>query len=371
MDLRKGDCLEILKTLPDCSVCAIVTDPPAGISFMGKAWDSDKGGRDEWIAWLASVLKECNRVLKPGGHALVWSLPRTSHWTGMACEHAGFEVRDQISHLFGSGFPKSHNLKGEHQGFGTALKPSREDWWLCRKPISESTVAKNVVKYGTGALNIDCSRIETDEKLQGSTVRNDIRSGNYGNGKQNTELELYQQNTQGRWPSHTLFDEEAASVLDEQSGVSKSFAVERFNRANLNYVGNFGSDKKDRVTFGHNDSGGASRFFYVAKASKSERNKGCEGLPDFSGSTSSMTSRGERERGESRNDTQTKNHHPTVKSIKLMEYLIKLVTPLNGTVLDPFMGSGSTGVAAKNLGMHFIGIEQNEDYFEIARKRIL
>lgn len=391
--IYQGDCLEVLKTLPDKSVDSVVTDPPAGIGFMGKDWDHHKGGRDQWIAWLASILKECNRVLKPGGHALVWSIPRTSHWTGMACEDAGFEVRDQISHIFGSGFPKSHNVSkaidkmagvereakpiidvstgkpksedigggwkmtsekyvhypvGENScdlakqwdGWGSALKPSREDWWLVRKPLSEKTLAQNVVKHGTGALNIDGTRIE----LQNVT------------------------STQGRWPSHTLFDENAAEVLDEQSGILKSGGGIK------NPVGGALTWKKSS---NHQDSGyqepsvgGASRFFYVAKASKRERNKGCEDLPEKSCGMMEDDNYAIKTGSGNLRDTKRQNFHPTVKPIKLMEYLIKLITPPGGTVLDPFMGSGSTGVAAKNLGMSFIGIEQNEEYFQIAQKRI-
>jgi DNA modification methylase len=379
-NLLHGDCLEVLKTLPDCSVDSVVTDPPAGIGFMGKDWDHHKGGRDQWIAWLASILKECNRVLKPGGHALVWSIPRTSHWTGMACEHAGFEVRDQISHIFGSGFPKSLNvskaidkeagverevigpnkfshlngkenlhcygvatrpdetksstdLAKQWDGWGTSLKPSREDWWLVRKPLSESTVAKNVVKHGTGALNIDGSRIGTgDRRMCGTTDKSGETSIVLG-ARVETRTDI------GRWPSHTLFDEDAARQLDLQSG----FLL-------------------------------PSRFFYCAKSSKSERNKGCEGLPavklqDFAdGTKRKLVAQAESAKNP---NLPRQNFHPTVKSIKLMEYLIKLITPPNGTVLDPFMGSGSTGVAAKNLGMNFIGIEQNEEYIEIAKKRCI
>jgi hypothetical protein len=154
-----GDCLDVLRGLADNSVDSIVTDPPAGIAFMGKEWDRDKGGRDAWIAWMRSVAAECLRVIKPGGHAFVWAIPRTSHWTGMAWEDAGWQPRDKCYHIFGSGFPKSHNLSGEWDGWGTALKPAAEEWWLFRKPLSESTVAANVLKWGTGALNIDGCRV--------------------------------------------------------------------------------------------------------------------------------------------------------------------------------------------------------------------
>ena len=211
-EVIQGDCLEVLSAMPENSIDSIVTDPPAGISFMGKGWDSDKGGRDKWIEWMASIACECRRVLKPGGYALVWSLPRTSHWTAMAWENAGFEPRDQIIHIFGSGFPKSLDIGkaidkaagAEHlrefvsknpadrpythtagetsigwkspprpdktapatdaakqwDGWGTALKPAHENWWLFRKSLSEKTVAANVLKHGTGGLNVGGCRVE-------------------------------------------------------------------------------------------------------------------------------------------------------------------------------------------------------------------
>jgi len=156
-----GDCLEVLRGMADNSVDSIVTDPPAGIAFMGKEWDRDKGGRDAWIAWMRSVAAECLRVIKPGGHAFVWAIPRTSHWTGMAWEDAGWQPRDKCYHIFGSGFPKSHNLSGEWNGWGTALKPAAEEWWLFRKPLA-GTVAANVLAWGTGALNVDGCRVGDD-----------------------------------------------------------------------------------------------------------------------------------------------------------------------------------------------------------------
>jgi hypothetical protein len=205
--LLVGDNAIWLKKIPDNSIDSIVTDPPAGISFMGRGWDTDKGGRDHWIAWMQEVATECKRVLKPGGHAFVWAIPRTSHWTATAWENAGFEIRDVVAHIFGSGFPKSlnigkavdklqgnerevigenQNVKGrnlreidtlnvgagagnnteitkgtsEWEGWGTALKPAREDWLLMRKPLSEKTVAENCLKWGTGGINIDESRVD-------------------------------------------------------------------------------------------------------------------------------------------------------------------------------------------------------------------
>ncbi len=379
--LQHGDCLIELKKIMANSIDSVITDPPAGISFMNKSWDDDKGGRKEWITWMSTVMAECLRVLKPGGHALIWAIPRTSHWTATAVEDAGFEVRDVVTHLFGSGFPKSldiskaidkeagakrevvgfnsnhrtlkptHSMVGEPhsgdgsltapstdaakqwQGFGTALKPAAEFWILARKPLSEKTVAKNVLKHGTGGLNIDGSRI-------GNEIRLNTSAGN-------TDREKWRMNTsetegrtvQGRFPSNLVLSGDAPEMLDEQSGISKSTGgrtVKRGGKYTEGKVSAPGIFTNDDPGFG--DIGGASRFFYCAKVSPSER-------------------------GET-------NTHPTVKPQKLMQYLIKLITPPGGTVLDPFMGSGSTGLAAKTLGFRFIGIEKEKEYYEIAEARI-
>lgn len=368
-----GDSLHILKTLDDNSVDSIVTDPPYGLSFMGKKWDYDVPTTELW--------REALRVLKPGGHLLSFFGTRTYHRGVVRVEDAGFEIRDQIMWIYGSGFPKSHNIKeGDFKGWGTALKPANEPIVLARKPLSESTVAQNVLKWGTGAINVDESRISTSEKLQSSTIRNDIRGGNFKNGKQNPELGItYNQHPQCRWPANVLFDESAAEMLDAQSGMlksgaSKSTYIQKESENSCMSGKNYERKMQDRAA----SSGGASRFFYVAKASKSERNKGLEGMPElaaFSDGANRSIARGETfydtETGGGMNRIKsTKNHHPTVKPIKLMQYLIKLVTPPNGTVLDPFAGSGSTLVAAKSLNFKFIGIELNEEYVEIAKKRV-
>jgi site-specific DNA-methyltransferase (adenine-specific) len=378
-----GDCLEELEKAPDDSIDSIVTDPPAGIGFMGRDWDKDKGGRDHWIAWMTEIATECRRVLKPGGHALVWALPRTSHWTATAWEDAGFEVRDRVSHLFGTGFPKSmdiskaidraagvepidtgipsarHNsystgsgttIGHQHgvpnittpatpeakqwQGWGTALKPACEDWWLLRKPIGEKTVAKNVLKHGTGGLNIDACRIPGDmgpDRALGKPRRTDNDKFGKANATINPQSPL------GRWPAHLVLDEDAAAMLDEQSG-------------------------------------GASRFFYVAKPSKKEKEAGLDHLDRVS--AGEMTDRKEGSKGLDNpragagRTGGSKNKHPTVKSIALMTWLIKLITPPGGVVLDPFCGSGTTGCAAVKNGFRFIGIEQDEDFAGIASARI-
>ncbi len=315
-----GDCLEQMKTLADNSVDAIITDPPYGLSFKGKKWDYDVPSEAIW--------REALRVLKPGGHVLSFCGTRTYHRMVVRIEDAGFEIRDQIVWLYGQGFPKS----------GTALKPANEPICLARKPLEKGlTIAENVLKWGCGALNVDASRIGVDE--------NDPNKRQSTGGYKPQESEATVPNapynkqrdatlTQGRWPANILFDEEAARVLDEQSGISKEpLSVEQVDKSIWGT-----SSKTFKGVRGHGDSGGASRFFYVAKASRRERGDG--------------------------------NGHLTVKPIKLMEYLITLITPIDGTVLDPFMGSGSTGVAAKNLGRKFIGIERDADYFEIAKKRI-
>ena len=386
------DCLEGLKCLEDDSVDSIVSDPPYGISFMGKRWDYNIPGVDVW--------QECLRVLKPGGHALVACGTRTQHRMAVNLEDAGFVIRDLVAWVYGSGFPKSLNIgkavdklqgnerelvgynkeylkkknaeiergidntnisyqkggltnkqagyqnpedgakitKGssKFEGWGTALKPAMELWTLCRKPLEEGTVAANVLRYGVGGLNIDGCRINPGEKIQGG-----------GNGKNSENISFtskvrpkVQSHTQGRFPANLIHDG-CREVLDGFPD-SKS---QRSNRGNINISkmagGSGQSAGTDRIR-GHNDSGSASRFFYCAKASKSERSKGLE----------------------------ESNNHPTVKPIKLMRYLCKLITPSGGTVLDPYAGSGSTGVAAKLEGFDFIGFEREEEYCRIANKRL-
>ena len=319
-----GNCLDEMKKLKENSVDSIVTDPPYGLRFMGKSWDYDVPSIEIW--------KEAIRVLKPGGHLLSFGGTRTYHRLVVAIEDEGFEIRDCIQWIYGSGFPKSHNIKeGEFKGWGTALKPANEPICVARKPLEKGlTVAENVLKYGTGALNIDGTRIETSDKINSTTNQN-IKSNSYKS--DNTEKyrdTIYNQHTQGRWPANIIFD--------EVTGCAEW-----------------------------------SRFFYVAKASKSERNKGLDEFDlkqKYSLESSKSNSHDCFTNGDKNPCIPQANHHPTVKPIKLMEYLIKLVTQPKGIVLDPFMGSGSTGIAAKKLGFEFIGFELNEEYFNIADKRI-
>lgn len=411
MNLIHGDCLEKLKELPDNSVDSIVTDPPYGLSFMNKKWDYDVPSTEIWI--------ECLRVLKPGGHLLSFGGSRTYHRMAVRIEDAGFEIRDQIMWIYGSGFPKSHNigkavdkllgnerevvgdnpnarpnfegkkqedtvngLKGtfryqpltkgntEWEGWGTALKPSHEPIVVARKPLSEKSVAENVLKWRTGGINIDESRVGTEQ----------IKSPQNKDPFKNNIYQHHYIVNEGRWPANIILDEEAGKVLDEQSGISKG--NERKSKF-VNYgVGEYG--KKDgRKTepipneiegTWYGDKGGASRFFYCAKASKKDRNEGCEELEEKRKKVAVIQTKGVANDGEWEDGKQLSslmsNNHPTVKPTALMEYLIKLVTPVNGIVLDPFMGSGSTGKAAVKNGYDFIGIEREEEYIKIAEARI-
>src|SRR5690606_20958007 len=213
-----GDNRDVLPHIE--TVHAVVTDPPSGISFMGKEWDSNKGGRDQWIAWLAETLRGVSDAMLPGAHALIWALPRTSGWTSMAIEDAGLDVRDCITHLFGSGFPKSHNLSGDWQGWGTELKPPEESWYLARKPLG-GTAAANVWAHGPGAWNIDASRIgfppgESQDDMRRPDSADSWAGWAVTNGGQNTHHKLgkmregAQGNPAGRWPSNVILDEDVA-----------------------------------------------------------------------------------------------------------------------------------------------------------------
>jgi len=403
MKLLLGDCLYKLKELEDNSVDSIVTDPPYGLSFMGKQWDYDVPSQEIW--------EECIRVLKPGGHLLAFAGSRTYHRMAVRIEDAGFEIRDQIMWVYGSGFPKSMDVgkgvdkklgndrdvvgekkitsggktfhgqeyklhetqtitKGntEWEGWGTALKPAHEPIVMARKPLSEKTVVDNVLEWGTGGINIDESRIEGGERdarenniswgISRVGEETDIR-GNKAVGK--TDL--------GRFPANIIFDEEAGKLLDEQSGISKCTAT-NIGYTNPEEQDDFFKGLKNKVTVRHNDEGGASRFFYCPKTSKKDRNEGLDGFEEKQQDLSRKEGNPGGDNPRNRGVNKRKNHHPTVKPTDLMLYLIRLVTPKNGTTLDPFMGSGSTGKGAVRGGFDFIGIEREEEYFQIATARI-
>lgn len=443
-----GDSLEILKTIPSNSVDSLVTDPPAGIGLLGLDWDKDKGGRRQWISWLTQIMTECHRILKPGAFGFVWAIPRTSHWTGAALEDAGFEVKDVVTHIFGSGFPKSvaidktidrakytntddlfritewirerrdqlgltnkqldeiagvkggachwtakrphgqphaptkerwdllsavlgpapdwlndlikpahelgenwskrnvvghysrdaggiggaafrstHHTKTEPtselskpwEGWGTALKPASEHWILVQKPISEHNIAANVLKHGVGGINIDASRIPVNGKIP-STTNLDFRDGGFlWEASARSQSSVYHQHPNGRFPSNVLVTRTnnldcPARIMNDQSERETDVSQ---------YFKNFKME---------------TPFLFCKKPDKSERGDG--------------------------------NIHPTVKPLRLMRYLCKLITPPDGTVLDSFMGSGTTGVAALFEDFKFIGIERDETYFQIANKRL-
>lgn len=344
--IHTGSNLDVLPTLPDNSIDAIVTDPPYELGFMGKVWDSTG------IAYNLALWKECLRVLKPGGHILAFSGSRTYHRMTCAIEDAGFEVRDQMMWVYGTGFPKSHNISKaidkvagaerevigqktapatepakQWDGWGTALKPAHEPICLARKPI-EGTVADSVLKWGVGGLNIDDCRV--------------------GEGT-------------GRFPSNLMHDgsPEVLELFPEAGG---GFGV----RGNSKNPTSWGFKKGTSEVCGYGDSGSAARFFYCPKASKADRNEGCETLQDreWKAEGACIPERGDRPFNPS------KNNHPTVKPTELMRYLCRLITPPGGTVLDPFNGSGSTGKAAVLEGFNYVGIELDPDYVAIAEARI-
>ena len=346
--LYNDDCLNTLKTMEDNSIDSCVTDPPYGLSFMGKAWDYDVPKKEIW--------QEVFRVLKPGAHLLAFFGSRTYHRGVLPIEDAGFDIRDQIMWLYGSGFPKSHNIGN---GWGTALKPAHEPIVVARKP-PEDSVARNVEKYGTGAINIDGCRTETKgmkwEKPRGGIWKTDSEA----------EAKLVE-NELGRWPANIIHDgsdEVVSGFPNAASGTSNGNAA-------TGVSGNITPMRRGTL-ISRNDSGSAARFFYSAKASKADKD---EGLDCFLAKKSVYFQTGGGASGKPSSlsagrNTEYKNIHPTVKPTDLMKYLCRLVTPKGGIVLDPFMGSGSTGKAAIQEGFGFCGIEMSEEYFEIAKARI-
>jgi DNA modification methylase len=323
--LHLGDCLEVLRTMPDCSIDACVTDPPYGLSFMGKAWDYDVPGVDVW--------REVLRVLKPGGHLLAFAGTRTQHRMAVAIEDAGFEIRDMIAWVYGSGFPKSRNLDGNWAGWGTALKPALEPITMARKPLA-GTVAANVLEHGTGALNVDGCRIPLNGDYK---CKANGRPSQTGLGDNYNPALANQPDTVGRWPANLIHDgsDEVAGLFPDSNGSGAARTLKRGARQDGDGWGMANKAGLLRDA----GSGSSARFFYCAKANKADRGDG--------------------------------NNHPTVKPTTLMRYLVRLVTPPGGLVLDPFMGSGSTGKAAALEGLRFIGIERDPAYFALAERRLM
>ena len=388
-EIRKGDCIDVMSEMEEESVHAVVTDPPYGLAFMGKTWD--EFDPDEYEEFCQGWAEQAHRVLKPGGHLLAFSGTRTYHRLGTGIEKAGFEIRDKIDWIYGSGFPKaldvskyiqkregvepvdindpsvgfmnddddgwndthSHEIMPdptgaakEWEGWKTALKPAHEPVCVARKP-TDGPVIDCVLEHGTGALNIDGSRIGSGTGEKKVREMSNMKGGNYAQGEEDysdRDPVVRVTEDKGRYPANILLDEESAEMLDDQSGESKS-------QVNVGDPDRYGTSEGDATTFHYgrfdenntyDDRGGASRFFYTSKAGKSERTHGGE----------------------------VDNKHPTVKPVDLMEYLVKLVTAEGQIVLDPFAGTGTTCIAAYNLGRNSIGIEKDEEYAEIAEKRI-
>ena len=407
MLLLNGCCRKQMKKLQrqKIMVDAVVTDPPyhfntiverfgkegsapaqfgtdgafkrASTGFLGKEWD----GGD--IAFDPMTWSLCLGLLKPGGHLIAFSASRNYHRMAVAIEDAGFEIRDQIMWIYGSGFPKSHNIGkqigDEDFGWGTALKPAHEPIVLARKPISEKSIADNVLKWGTGGINIDGCRIEGNDakypdtnpdfkdvgakskeaigidKLSFGQTENVKRKR--ANRNPRTDESVFNKSTtgfrsetqefadadpRGRFPANIMHDgsdvvKDIFPKTGQGNGNPYSYTGREYNNKDTSM---FNGDKPQAPS-NYNDMGSASRYFYCPKVSKSERH-----------------------------NSAIKNTHPTVKPIELMKYLCRLVTPKGGTVLDPFMGSGSTGMAAKDEGFDFIGIEKEREYYEIAEARI-
>jgi len=350
--VHHGDCLDVMPTLDAGSIDSIVSDPPYGLAFMGKMWDHGVPGVHFWA--------RANRVAKPGAHLLAFGGTRTFHRLTCAIEDAGWEIRDCLSWLYGSGFPKSHNGAWG----GTALKPGWEPVILARKPLI-GTVAANHAAHGTGALNIDGCRVASHDGATTARTRAMVHdtAAPFGRGA----LMGGDGSPLGRWPANVALDEEAAAMLDESVGslTSGKPVGMRGDHYDRNAYGEWGSIP---IT-GFGDTGGASRFFYTAKASRSEREAGLDGPERDKAKWSS----GDKSPGtlQSENTKRTaRNTHPTVKPVDLMRWLVRLVTPVGGLVLDPFLGSGTTGVAALEEGCRFIGIEREAEYVAIARARI-
>jgi len=413
IDLRLGDCLAVLRTLPDNSVDAVVTDPPYGLSFMGKKWDYDIPAVEVWA--------ECLRVLKPGGHLLSFAGTRTQHRMAVRIEDAGFQIRDMIAWVYGSGFPKSLDVSkaidkaagaewdkvpatgGLHknanlnddawskigdsadvmdsctaateaarqwQGWGTALKPALEPITVARKPLI-GTVAENVLTHGTGAINVDGCRVAGEPwKAHTATGLGSVKFFTQGE----TPVIEKVPHDAGRWPANLIHDgsDEVVECFPQAKGQQGAVTgKEPSSKTNAVY----GQFNGRPATTPRGGAASVARFFYCAKASRTDREEGCDNLPARSGADAVERDEGTAglqspRAGAGRTADTVRNFHPTVKPTDLMRYLCRLVTPPGGVVLDPFMGSGSTGKAAISEGFKFIGIEREAEYVEIARARI-
>jgi len=403
-NLFKGDSRQVLPLMKDNSIDSVVCDPPYELGFMGKSWDSTGIAND------VQLWKEVLRVLKPGGHLLAFSGSRTYHRMAVAIEDAGFEIRDQIMWVYGSGFPKSHNIskgidkaagaerevvgetrKGaqsestgrygawgdgitptapataaakQWQGWGTALKPAHEPIVLARKPF-EGTIANNVLTYGVGGINIDGTRVGSEIVSVHHAPKGTFAGGEPDRGSDTSTYE----NHIGRFPANFIHDgSDEIVALFPDTTPSKAAPRKGTNPNPMDW----GNERADgNIIKGHNDLGGsAARFFYCAKASKRDRNEGLDGFEakrDHDGRADGGVG-GDNPRNRT-NDAKL-NYHPTVKPTDLMQYLCRLITPPNGTILDPFLGSGSTGKAAMYEGFNFVGIELTQEYLPIAKARI-
>jgi len=303
VSVRLGDCLEVLATLPENSVDSVVTDPPYELGFMGKSWDASG------VAFSPDTWRQVMRVLKPGGHMVAFGAPKNYHRLACAIEDAGFEIRDSLMWVFGTGFPKSMNVSKaidksadeakQWAGWGTALKPAYEPIVLARKPLSEKTVAANVLRWGTGAVNVDACRIAAPDGVPKFNHRGEPSQNCYGDGRNGSNRTGEIDASTGRWPANLCHDgsEEVLELFPKDAG----------------------------------------RFFYSAKANKSDR---------------------------------AGSKHPTVKPVALMQWLVRMVTPPGGTVLDPFAGSGTTGQAAINESFPAILIEREQEYHDDIIRRL-
>ena len=409
--LLLGNCLDVLSGVEDCSVDSVVCDPPYGLSFMGKRWDYDVPSVAIW--------RECLRVLKPGGYLLAFAGSRTQHRMAVNIEDAGFEIRDMIAWVYGSGFPKSHNVScsidkmaghgnrgraiptassyqasdveqenkltsnpvGPYEpktddakkwaGYGSALKPSIEPITVARKPL-DGTIAENVLKWGTGAMNIDGCRVPMDQddfdKLSRGVDAIRERGGSMDNSwKNSSDLSgANPANPLGRWPANFIHDG-SQEVLDLFPDVKGGSWVNTDGARHFNNNGK----KTGYIASGRSDAsnGSAARFFYCSKSNKTDRNEGCESIEAKQYSHDGRDT--PIENAYQRNGSKANNFHPTVKPTDLMRYLCRLVTQPGGVVLDPFMGSGTTGKAAMLEGFRFIGCEMDEEYYKIAEARVV